>query len=148
MTTALGNNHHYQGIIFITPKETWCLLSRCSPQLLPPSSAPTTTNLPSVAVDLFWIFHIHGIKICGLWWLASYIQHDVFEVHPHCLFSFWSSCIWCHIYESISEIQCHKNVPLHVLCHKHLCRSLFLEINGPGSSFLTSCWGCRNAERR
>ena len=61
MTTALCNNHHYYGIIFITPKETWCLLSRCSPQLLPPPSAPTTTNLPSVAVDLFWIFHIHGI---------------------------------------------------------------------------------------
>ena len=61
MTTVLCNDHHYYGVILITPKETWGLLSRCPPQLRPPPSTPTTINLPSVTVDLFWIFHIHGI---------------------------------------------------------------------------------------
>lgn len=53
------------------------LVPSCSSLWQPP------TCFLSLWIYLFGIFHINGMILC----LASYTQHDVFQVHPHC--SMW-----------------------------------------------------------
>jgi hypothetical protein len=124
-------------LFFSLHKGTLCLLA-----VIPhfPQPLATIISFLSTGLPILYILYKWDFVFCDLWHLASFTQHSVFKVHPHCnscqyfiAFYGWIlfHCIDNHISFSNhqymdSELLLHLGYYKHC-CHKQSRPSVFIE---------------------